>query len=310
MDIISTIYLKELTNIDEIFKENSRLPNFIKKWILSYKKIFGVVTIKENGMCILPYQNMDSFFKIKLFIITKILEKLDTFVVLSKKLQSFSELKESIIESKIKVLDGKKLSNYLIPEIIEYICKMSKKEVNMQEITLLVENLTIDLYKLILELANCVKRIQIVSDKMKQFTKLENELETKFGIACQISNNKRKSLLKSKIIINLDYFEEQFNQFAINPKAIVIDINKETKIHSKAFSGIHIQNYQINYDNEEFDDKVFENKLVYESKILNKSYEQIRKNIQNENVRVTNLLGINGVIHESEYEDKATYFIK
>lgn len=301
MDKISTIYLKELSDIEEIFRENSRLPNFLKKIILFLKKIFCIVTINEKGFCILPYKELDSFFYVKLFFIKKILMKLNAQVILSKKLNNIEQLKNILKDSNIKLIEGTNLANYIMPEIIEYICKMTEQEKEKQEITLLIENKNIDIEKIIIELAKEVKAIQIVTNKMGQLKKLENGLESKYGLACQITNNKRKSLLKSKIIINFDYSEGKLNQFTINPNAIIIDMNNKTNIISKAFSGIHIYDYYINSDDKELPSNIFETKKIYEAIITGKNYEQIRKIIKEENVRVTNLIGKKGVIDRREY---------
>ena len=40
---------------------------------------------------------------------------------------------------------------------------------------------------------------------------------------------------------------------------------------------------------------------IYESRLFGKNYEYIRKIIEQENVRITNLIGINGIIHHSEF---------
>lgn len=298
---INTIYLKEFNNVDEVFRKGTKLASFAKKAILLFKKIFCVVTIKEDGVCILPYQNLESFFKIKMFFLKKILLKLNLPIVLSDYLDNKKEFEKEMLDSSFKIIEGRRLSNYLIPEIVGYICKMTKEEKKRQEISLLVQEQTADIAKMITQLAGEVRRIQIVTMKIGQFKRLENELEDKFGVSCQITNNRRKSLLKSKIIINFDYSTELLNQFTINPNAIVIDINQKTQIDTKAFCGIHVYDYQLNYDNVEIKDKSFETKKIYEAKLIGKNYEQIRKSIKEENARIVNLIGKKGIIHNEEY---------
>lgn len=298
---IQIIYLKELTSIDELFRKKAKLPGFIKKIIWRLKSIFCIVTVYENGVCILPYTNLEHFLKIKLYFIKKILAKINLPIVLSNYLESIGECKKVICELNINLLEGGSLSNYLIPEIIDYICRMTKEEKEKQEITLLIQNQTIDITKLIVDVAKQIKRIQIVTTKMGQFKKLENSLEDEFGIYCQITNNKRKSLSKSKIIINFDYTEEQLNEFTINSNAIVIDINMKTSIYAKAFCGIHVQDYEIKQEFNQTVDDIFEAKKVYEGRTIGKTYEQIRKLIKEENVKVVNLIGKKGIIHKEEY---------
>ncbi len=298
---IRTIYVKELNNINEVFKENSKLPDFLKKGILFLKKIFCVVTIKENGICVLPYREIKRFSKIKLALLQKVFLRIDLPIVLSNYLEGIEGLKKALISSKLALVEGNGIVNDLLPEVIQYLCKMLQEEPHKQEITILVENQTSHTVKIIMELANKVKRIQIVTPNIGQFTRLENELETNFGMACQITNNKRKSLSKSKIIINLDCQETFLNQFNINPYAIIIDMNRKTRIQSKAFCGIHIYDYQINVDQLEYE-PIFEIKKQYEAKMLGKTYKEIRSAIKNENVRIINLIGKKGIICRDEYK--------
>lgn len=265
------------------------------------KMIFCVVTVYENGVCVLPYKELEHFCKIKLFFLKRILRKINLPIALSNYLESIEECKKVIWGMNLNLLEGGELSNYLIPEMIDYICKMTKEEKEKQEITLLIRNQTSDITKLVIDLAKGVKRIQIVTTKIGQFKKLENDLEDMFGVYCQITNNKPKSLSKSRIIINLDYSEEELNEFTINPNAIVIDINKKTQIHAKAFCGIHIHNYEIKQESIGEISKVFEAKKVYEGRTIGKTYEQIRKIIEEENVRIVNLIGKKGIIHRQEY---------
>ena len=94
MENIHTIYVKELSNISEIFREDSKLPVWLKQVILAIKKIFCVVTIKENGVCVLPYREVKRFAKIKLGLLQKVFVRIDLPIVLSKYLDSVQEVKE------------------------------------------------------------------------------------------------------------------------------------------------------------------------------------------------------------------------
>lgn len=302
MEKIHTIYVKELTDIQEVFKENSKLPMWLKKCILLIKKIFCVVTIKENGVCVLPYRELTHFLKIKLLLLKKVFTRIDMQVVLSNYLEGIEEVKRMLNSSKISFIEGERIANYFLPEVLEYIAKMTKEEMQKQEITVLVEKKTGDIEKIIVELATKVKRIQIVTPNIAQFERLENELEMKFGIACTINNNKRKSLAKSKIIINFNVPKDEVNQFHINPYAIIIDINQKIKIESKSFCGIHIYDYQMEVDIPNVDANIFEIKKQYEAKFIGNSYETIRNVIREENAKIVNLIGRKGMICKEEYK--------
>lgn len=235
MDGFNFIYLKQLDNVNEIFSANTKIPSFAKRVILLFKQICGIVTIKENGLCILPYTGLKNHYRFKLHYIKRFLKNNNKPIVLSKYLESIQTFKDDILNEKFELINGKKLSNYIVPEIIEHICKMLNETAETQDITILVQNKTSNTEKIIIDIAKIVKRVQIVTPQIDKFKKIENELEFKYGLSCQITNNKRKSLLKSKIIVNIDYLEEELNQFVINKYAIVIDIKNNTSIHAKSF---------------------------------------------------------------------------
>ena len=78
---------------------------------------------------------------------------------------------------------------------------------------------------LIVLIARKVKRLTIVSNNINKFRYLEEKLYNEYGIAIELSNNRRKSLLNSNIIINVDFEEEMVNKYNINSKAIIINLN-------------------------------------------------------------------------------------
>lgn len=308
MNEISIIYLKELGNLDEVFEKDSKLPIILKKLILLLKKIFCIVTINEQKVYVLPYKELERYGKFKLYLIKKILQKLNGKVVLSDYLNQSKSLKKMLQNTNISVIEGMLLSTYLLPEIIEYICNKMNVEVQKQEITILTQNKSKGFSELAIELAKDVKRIHIVTNRVTQFANIERDLEGFLGVGCQITNNKRKSLLKSKIIINLDYLEDELNEFAINPNAIIIDVIQKVNINTKSFCGIHIYDYEIGTDSK-FEHEEFQKKKVLEAKIFGKNYSGVREVIKEENIKIKKLIGKNGEINVLEYENIAKKFI-
>ena len=169
MNEISIIYLKELGNLDEVFEKNSKLPIILKKFIIFLKKIFCIVTVNEEKVHILPYKELERFSKVKLYLIKKILQKLNGKLVLSEYLNQSKALKEMLQKANIPVIEGMLLSTYLLPEIIEYICNKMNIEEEKQEITILTKNRSKGFSNLAIELAKDVKRIHIVTNRVMQF---------------------------------------------------------------------------------------------------------------------------------------------
>lgn len=112
----------------------------------------------------------------------------------------------------------------------------------------------------------------------------------------------------------MDFNEDLLNSFNINPKAIIIQTDDKVNIKSKLFNGINIIDYQIVYDNTIYgfnqnEYKKFDKKLLYESTINGKKYEDVMKQTQIDNVKIVNLIGKNGVINNQEYKtNDITFF--
>lgn len=115
-----------------------------------------------------------------------------------------------------------------------------------------------------------------------------------------ISNNRKKSLLKSQIIINMDFPEELINKYKIFDNAIIININDKINLQSKRFNGINVNYYKINLPEEYKLDK-FMDEIVYESLIYTKNnYKEISKKIMQDNIEIIGLIGNNGNISKNE----------
>lgn len=299
---ISTIYVKELNDINEIFKENSKLPVLLKKTVLFFKQLLCILTIKENGICVLPYKNIKN--KTIISVITKIIAKNAQSVVLSNYLNNIEYVKENLTNRKVHIYNGKILSNYLIYNFVEYISKLKNEEAYMQEISILANSCNRLNEENILYLSTKIKRINIVTTKISDFNKIATYLENEMGIGITITNNKRKSLAKAKIIFNIDFNEETLNQFNINREAIIININNNIEIKTKLFNGINVYDYYINYDMDLDNEllKYFDKKLIYESMLRKKNYNEIIERITKDNLQIVNLVGKNGIINKTEYK--------
>lgn len=291
-----------MDNPDEIISDKSNILKVAKNLICFIKKSFCILTIKENNICVLPYKNIKN--KTIINVITKIIAKNAQSVVLSNNLNKIECLKDRLIDRKVHIYNGKMLSNYLTYNFVEYISKLKDENTHIQEISILVNNCDTLNKNNIIYLANKLKRVNIVTNKLNDFGKIATYLENEKGIGITVTSNKRKSLAKSKIIINIDFSEETINQFNINREAIIININNKAQVKSKLFNGINVYDYSIEYKKNLDDElyKSFDEKLVYESKTAGKSYNEIIEQISKDNVEIVNLIGKNGPIDIKEYK--------
>ena len=154
--------------------------------------------------------------------------------------------------------------------------------------------------EIIIEIAKNIKTLNIVTNHIDRCKKIEEYLYNEFGIMISISNNKRKSLLNSEIILNIDFPEELINKYRIYEKSIIINISEKIKLISKRFNGININYYKINIP-EKYKIYNFKDEIIYES-IIFKIYklEDIMKKIKKDKIKIKKLIGNNGVISEKE----------
>lgn len=151
--------------------------------------------------------------------------------------------------------------------------------------------------------AQNMKRVNIVTNHINKFKKMEEYLYNELGIILNISNNKSKSLLNSELIINIDFPQELINKYEIYNKAILINILNSVEIKAKKFNGINVNYYSI-YMPKRYKMNGFDNQIIYESKIYKYGYNQARNCIIKDKIKIKKFIGRNGEILEGEFFQK------
>lgn len=288
--------------------ETHETCDFVKRIVIKIKKIFNIVEFSEdNGKTTITLPLFKSnkirnkkIIKIAKRINKKLYDNNIENVVLSNYLEENEILKQKLYCQNINILDGRYLFYLLIPEIIEYILKRQKVKLQNGEVTLLINDFTQNNAKIITYIAQNVKRVNIVTNHSNKFKKIEDYLYNELGVILNITNNKSKSLSNANLIINIDFPEEIINKYEINSNAIIVNIFNEIKIRAKKFNGINIKYYKACIP-KEYQIDGFQNNLVYESSIYKCSYENARKDIIANKIRIKKLVGINGDISENEF---------
>lgn len=230
-------------------------------------------------------------------------------VVLSKKIKKDKDIIKELNNYNITILDGKWLMQYMIKEIIFYL-EEHKKINDSDEIAVLANNVNNEVRRVINELFNKYKKVRVVTNKLEIFEKMENELFNCYGIPVIVSNNKRKALSKSSLIINFDFNQENINKYSINEKAIIINLNEEIKIEKKRFNGFVVCDYEIALENGSSIDGLkeqteFSLKDILEEKIYSNIekineyniYNEVRNIIEKYNIHISELIGKNGILN-------------
>ncbi len=264
-------------------------------------KIFNIVELIEDKI-ILPIAKDEKIDNKKAKILAlktkKILEKTGCKkICVSKKIKEQTEYINDLRIFNIKIIEGKWLFSILINKILDYITNKNKIKKSDITISILINKLDKDyIYEHIKNIIKEYKTVNIITNNTSKFKKLEEEIYQKDGIMINISNNKKKSLVRSKIILNIDFSNELINQYNLPENSIIININNKVKIAKKRFNGININDYEIKYLNiDEFDyDKysLYEQKDIYESQIYqNQPFEYIKRKIERDKVEIAYLQG-------------------
>ncbi len=224
-----------------------------------------------------------------------------TNVVLSKELQKNQNLINSLNANNIKIFNGRWLEKYLSIEILDYV--INQKEIKREETELAIttNEITDLLIETIKILSKQYKRLTIVTNHINKLKKIEKEIYDTNGILIVISNNQKKSLAKSQIILNMDFNKETLNNYQIKEDAVIINLEGNMKIESKRFNGININDYEIETGREDIiwreNIKSFRTKDLFEASLYMKdTFFNIRKRIKKSNIMIKELYGINGVI--------------
>ena len=130
----------------------------------------------------------------------KIINKLSNSkkAVLSKQAQEEVQFVNYLNSYGIQIANGRWLFEILLVDIVEYL--INKKKIEKANISILINDLTEIELRNIRTLAITYKTINIVTNHIEKFTKLEEQLREREGIIITITNNKKKSLMKSNII--------------------------------------------------------------------------------------------------------------
>lgn len=267
-------------------------------------KLFNILKLKEDKI-ILPIkeENLEIKNASKLAVKTKKILDLANCnkVIISKKIKQQQIYINYLNSYNIEIVDGKWLFEVLTYEIIGYISKVKKIKKEELSVSILINKVTeMSLYNIRKIAKNC-KRVNIVTNHIELFKNLENQILDEDGIMLTITNNKKKSLSKSDIILNIDFPKELINQYNIYEDAIIVNIQGNIKIKKKRFNGICINDYEIQVLNdEEFDydkDIKYCKKEIYEANIYKKQpMENIIRKIQRDKVKIIELFGENTTI--------------
>lgn len=234
-------------------------------------------------------------------LIKKIIKNEVINVVLSKELLENQNLINTINANNINIFDGRWLEKHLSIEILDYIVQQKNIKKQETEIAITVNQITDFSIEIIKILAKQYKKLTVVTNHIEKLRKFEKEIYDKEGVLIIISNNQKKSLLKSKIILNIDFTKTVLNKYKINENAVIVNLEGDMKINEKRFNGINVNDYEIEVGREEIiwrgNMKKFKTKDLLEAQLYMKdTFVNVCKKISKNKVLIKELYGLNGKI--------------
>lgn len=217
-------------------------------------------------------------------------------IAISKELQKNESYINYLDSYGMEIADGRWLFQVLLTKITEYIIK--KRKIEKVHISILVNNINDIELENIKEIAKKYKNVNVVTNHMEKLRNIEKQLEEE-GIIIAVTNNKKKSLLKSDLILNIDFPKELINKYRINENAIIVNTKGKIKINEKRFNGLNVHNYEIDFREDKKDEKILNQKYylkdLYEAELYKKQrLDAIKQKIKVDKVEIKKLILNNG----------------
>lgn len=295
------IYIK----LEEKNEDSKTKLKFFKEKIYNIKNKF--MKLKEDKfenivLITLPNLKNTTLNKLSKYIKVHCINK----ICLSNSLLENNVFMEFIKNENVKILDGKWLFKHLIIDCAEYICTSKKEDLSYQEISILSKDINEIVIDAIRNLAPKVRILNVITFDENKFRKIERELYEQKGIILNMNNNYKKSLMKSDIIFNFDFFEDDINKYTLPKRTCIVNFNDEIKINSKSFEGINANFFDIQMPRKYLKNSIylkdFNTSILYESYIYKRTSPQnIINEIEKDGVDITFLNGKNGRIRKNEY---------
>ncbi len=281
---------------EDLLKENEKnLPSFIKNIIYNFRKLTGQalnLKISNKNLIILPKINKRVLKRIDKILRVDVTKN----VCISEELKLKENFVNFLNERNINILDGRWLFKYLAENVLEFLCFKTDLIPEIQEISILTNELNNLIYETIIKLSKRVKNINIITKNINLFKKLEEDVYEESGMILRITNDFKKATLKSNIILNFNFVQELLDKINFGKNSNLVNFEKSLRINQKSFNGKVINFYHINlpekylYNQERF--TRFDTSILYESYIYKKTSPiNIWKEISKDKIKIDALEG-------------------
>lgn len=218
--------------------------------------------------------------------------------------------------NKVQVLNGKKLMGFMKFEVVKYVLNKQKVNSKEEEIYIVFKKSGDTDLNFLKKFIENFRVVNVVTNDIERLKNVQDNLLENDGILISVSNNKRKALKRAKYVLNINLNKEELEKYRINRDAIIVNIQENVRYGLAGFEGININNIKIKCP-DEFIEKFeqigdnFEITELYESLLLSddmqrRKAEEVIERIEKDDVKISEIIGNNGVIHEEELRKKPT----
>ena len=243
-------------------------------------------------------------------------QKIDA-IVFSKELEG--KFKDDICEMlklddniNVKMINGKKLMEYMEFDIMKYILEKQKHSMRQEDIYIIFKrDNSLNLNFLVRFIEN-FRMTNVVTNDIARLKNVQDNLLDNGNILISVSNNKKKALRRAKYVLNVNLTTEELAKYNINRNAVIINIRENVKYSNPGFEGVNVNYFDIKVP-DEFDEKFeqmgnnFDLVKLYESILIAENFgeastEKVYEKIARDEIQVKNVIGINGRISDEELE--------
>ena len=218
--------------------------------------------------------------------------------------------------NKVQVLNGKKLMGFMKFEVVKYVLNKQKVNSKEEEIYIVFKKSGDTDLNFLKKFIENFRVVNVVTNDIERLKNVQDNLLENDGILISVSNNKRKALKRAKYVLNINLNKEELEKYRMNRDAIIVNIQENVRYGLAGFEGININNIKIKCP-DEFIEKFeqigdnFEITELYEGLLLSddmqrRKAEEVIERIEKDDVKINEIIGNNGVIHEEELRKKPT----
>ena len=214
---------------------NPKLKRVINFFLLLKYRIYMLLHIKKK----INFEN-NTFFIIYTNNFRNVEKIINSINVKEKNIVISKQLKKLIKNQIYKETKSKSIYIENIEKVVKFVIEKQNSKVEENNIYFLIKNNNYKFSNTIINFSIIFKNLSIITNNINQFKFIQNDILMRYGIHIIISNNRKKSLLKAKYIINVDNSEKDISKYNISRDSVIFNLSDFSIKSIRGFDGIII----------------------------------------------------------------------